>query len=205
VTGQWHCLLVALVYADRKSSLSPGRIWTSEQMEVNVLSSCVHDRFGNTKTESSGRLSLLIQSSLTPSWIGGRSRFTLRKRIFFSLDSAQRQQTLIRPVCRRGVFGLLLQANIEGKQIGWHSFRHFVCDGFASTRCRYQSSPGVIATGEQRTTLDIYTGAVSQQKRDANKKFVEMMLPRGMKKFQHPSAPSMEREAARYSPATAWY
>jgi hypothetical protein len=57
---------------------------------------------------------------------------------FFSLDSAQRQQTSVRPVCRRGVFGLLLQAGIEGKQIGWHSFRHFACDEFASTRRRYQ-------------------------------------------------------------------
>jgi hypothetical protein len=59
---------------------------------------------------------------------------------FFSLDSAQRQQTSVRPVCRRGVFCLLLQAGIEGKQIGWHSFRHFACDEFASTRRRYQIS-----------------------------------------------------------------
>jgi hypothetical protein len=29
-----------------------------------------------------------------------------------------------------------------------------------------------------------------------NKKVVKMMLPREMNKFQHPSAPSMEREAA---------
>jgi integrase len=48
-----------------------------------------------------------------------------------------------------------------------------------------------------RTTLDIYTRAVSQQKRDANKKVAEMMLPREMKKFQHDSAPAMELEAAR--------
>jgi hypothetical protein len=45
------------------------------------------------ETESSGRLSLLIQSSLRPSWIGGQSRFTLRKRIFFSLDSAHGSRT----------------------------------------------------------------------------------------------------------------
>jgi hypothetical protein len=37
-----------------------------------------------------------------------------------------------------------------------------------------------------RTTLDIYTRAVSQQKRDANTKLVEMLLPRGMKMLQHP-------------------
>jgi hypothetical protein len=84
------------------------------------------------------------------------------------------------------VFGLLLQAGIEGKQIGWHSFRHFACDEFASTRRRYQSSPGIIATGEQRTTLDIYTRAVSQQKRDANKKVVELMLLKGNEEISAP-------------------
>jgi hypothetical protein len=47
------------------------------------------------ETESSGRLSLLIQSSLTPFWIGGQSRFTLRKRIFsfpwIRLNGSRRQ------------------------------------------------------------------------------------------------------------------
>jgi integrase len=47
-----------------------------------------------------------------------------------------------------------------------------------------------------RTTLDIYTRAVSQQKRDANTKLVEMLLPGGMKMLQHPSAPSEVLEAA---------
>ena len=41
-----------------------------------------------------------------------------------------------------------------------------------------------------RTTLDIYTRAVSQQKRDANTKVVQMMLPGGKKKPQHLSAPT---------------
>jgi hypothetical protein len=37
-----------------------------------------------------------------------------------------------------------------------------------------------------RTTLDIYTRAVSQQKRDANTKAVQMMLPRGQEKASAP-------------------
>jgi hypothetical protein len=40
-----------------------------------------------------------------------------------------------------------------------------------------------------RTTLDIYTRAVDQQKRQASLNVAEMMLPREMKKFQYPSAP----------------
>jgi hypothetical protein len=46
-----------------------------------------------------------------------------------------------------------------------------------------------------RTTLDIYTRAVSQQKRDANTKVVEMMLPGAQKKLQHSSASSTTLEA----------
>jgi site-specific recombinase XerD len=40
-----------------------------------------------------------------------------------------------------------------------------------------------------RTTLDFYTRAVSQQKRIANTKMMEMLLPQGMGNLQHPSAP----------------
>ena len=43
-----------------------------------------------------------------------------------------------------------------------------------------------------RTTLDVYTRAVSQQKRDANSKVVEMMLPVEVLSVQHPSAPLPE-------------
>ena len=42
---------------------------------------------------------------------------------------------------------------------------------------------------------DIYTRAVSQQKREANAKVVEMLLPGAPKMLQHPSAPSTQLEA----------
>ena len=43
-----------------------------------------------------------------------------------------------------------------------------------------------------RTTLDIYTRAVDQQKREASLKVVELMLPLEVQKLQHPSAPPQE-------------
>jgi histidyl-tRNA synthetase len=47
-----------------------------------------------------------------------------------------------------------------------------------------------------KITLDLYTQAISSQKRDANTKDVEMMLPTGGKreKPQHHSAPSGEEK-----------
>ena len=43
-----------------------------------------------------------------------------------------------------------------------------------------------------RTTLDVYTRAIDQQKREASLKVMELMLPLEVKKNQHPSAPSEE-------------
>ena len=41
-----------------------------------------------------------------------------------------------------------------------------------------------------RTTLDVYTRAVDQQKREASLKVIELMLPLELEKLQHPSTPS---------------
>jgi hypothetical protein len=41
-------------------------------------------------------------------------------------------------------------------------------------------------------TEKCYTRAVSQQKREASLKVVELMLPLDLEKFQHPSAPSQK-------------
>jgi hypothetical protein len=48
-----------------------------------------------------------------------------------------------------------------------------------------------------RTTLDVYTRAVDQQKREASLKVVKMMLPLDVEKFQHPSASSDTQKATR--------
>jgi site-specific recombinase XerD len=44
---------------------------------------------------------------------------------------------------------------------------------------------GLLRHANSRTTLDIYTRAVSQQKRDANAQVVQLMLPANKKKPQH--------------------
>ena len=48
-----------------------------------------------------------------------------------------------------------------------------------------------------RTTLDVYTRAIDQQKRAASLKVVGRMLPVDLQKFQHPSAPSGTQKANR--------
>jgi hypothetical protein len=50
--------------------------------------------------------------------------------------------------------------------------------------------PRLLRHSNSRTTVDIYTHAVSQQKRDANTKVVELLLPGRVLKAQHLSVPS---------------
>jgi site-specific recombinase XerD len=98
---------------------------------------------------------------------------------------------------KRSIRPALVPAGIEGKQIGWHSFRYSLAMNLRALGVDIKVVQELWRHATSRTTLDIYTRAVSQQKRDANKKVAEMMLPREMKKFQHDSAPAMELEAAR--------
>jgi hypothetical protein len=72
-----------------------------------------------------------------------------------------------------------------GKQIGWHNFRHLLTNNLRAMGVDVKMAQELLRHADSRT-LDIYTRAVSQQKRDANSRLVEMHLPTGMKKLQHP-------------------
>jgi site-specific recombinase XerD len=78
------------------------------------------------------------------------------------------------------------------KHIGWHSFRHSLATNLRALGVDIKVAQELMRHASCRTTLDIYTQAVSQQKRDANAKIVEMILPLEMKGFQDPSGPSTE-------------
>jgi site-specific recombinase XerD len=96
---------------------------------------------------------------------------------------------------QRSIRPALARAGIVGKQIGWHSFRHSLATNLRTLGVDIKVAQELLRHSSCRTTLDIYTRAVSQQKREANSKVVEMMLPLEARKTQHPSAPSEQREA----------
>jgi len=67
------------------------------------------------------------------------------------------------------------------KNIGWHSFRHSLATNLRALGIDIKVAQELLRHASCRTTLDVYTRAVSHQKRDANAKVVEMMLPLEMK------------------------
>ena len=143
-------------------------------MEVNVLRSCVRNRIGKTKTEASCRPVPLHPIA------------TVQGRQTSQSDSILEKS--IRPA--------LARIGVTGKQIGWHSFRHSLATNLRSLGVDIKVAQELMRHSSSRTTLDVYTRAVDQQKREASLKVVELMLPVDLKKFQHPSAPSEAEEVS---------
>jgi integrase len=166
-------------------------------LEVNVLRSCVRNRFGDTKTECSRRpvpLHPLVLAALLE-W---KEESLYKKDADFLFPSIRLNgEKPLSPdsLLKRSIRPALQRAGIVGKQIGWHNFRHSLATNLRAMGVDVKVAQELLRHANSRTTLDIYTRAVSQQKRDANTKLVEMLLPMGRKKLQHPSAPSEVVEA----------
>jgi site-specific recombinase XerD len=96
---------------------------------------------------------------------------------------------------KRSIRPALKRAGIVGKQIGWHNFRHSLATNLRAMGINVKVAQELLRHANSRTTLDIYTRAVSQQKRDANTQVVEMLLPASKKKSQHLSAPMRSHTA----------
>lgn len=168
--------------------------WTDVNMfklEVSVLRSCVRNRFGNTKTESSRRpvpLHPFVLSALME-W---REQSLYKTDADFLFPSIRLNGTKpLSPdnLLKRSIRPALKRAGIVGKQIGWHNFRHSLATNLRAIGVDVKVAQELLRHANSRTTLDFYTRAVSQQKRIANTKMMEMLLPQGMGNLQHPSAP----------------
>jgi integrase len=84
-----------------------------------------------------------------------------------------------------------------GKQIGWHSFRHSLATNLRSLGVDIKVAQELMRHASCRTTLDVYTRAVDQQKREASLKVMELMLPRETKNFSPLPQPARELRVKR--------
>ena len=182
-TGLRRSELVALTWADIDLEL----------MQVNVRRSCVRNHFGDTKTEASRKpvplhpsvvkcLGLWRKESPYP----GETDFLfpstrLKGKKPLSPDTLLKK--IIRPALKR--------ARIEGKAIGWHSFRHSLATNLRSAGVDLKTAQELLRHANSRITLDVYTRAISATKREANNRVMEMVFEAGEKALSAPSpAPS---------------
>jgi site-specific recombinase XerD len=92
-------------------------------------------------------------------------------------------------VLKKSIRPALARAGIVGKQIGWHSFRHGLATNLRFMGVDLKTAQELLRHANSRTTLDIYTRAVSERKREATEKVVQLLLSDGAEEPQHPTAP----------------
>lgn len=160
--------MIALTWADVNPST----------MEVIVLRSCVRNRFGNAKTECSKRPVPLHPVALK-ALLEWREESPYKAPTDFLFPSVRLNGAKpLSPdsLLKRSIRPALKRAGIIDKQIGWHNFSHSLAN-LRAMGVDVKVAQELLRHANSRTTLDVYTRAVSQQKRDANAKVVESLLP----------------------------
>ena len=121
------------------------------------------------------------------------SRYDRDEDFVFASDRAKGLKPLTPDmILKRCIRPALSKAGIRGKVIGWHSFRHSLATNLRSLGVDVKIAQDLLRHANSRTTMDVYTHAVSAQKHEATEKVVEMLLPSARKlrkEPQHRSAP----------------
>jgi len=147
-------------------------------MEVAVTRSCVRNHFGETKTDASRKpvpLHPSVQDVLVE-WHGGSLYNGDEDFLFPSLRMNGQQPLTPDMVLKKVIRPALVRAGITGKVIGWHSFRHSLATNLRSLGVDVKVAQELLRHANSRTTMDLYTQAVSADKRDASRRQIDLLL-----------------------------
>jgi integrase len=180
-TGLRRSEMIALTWSDLNT----------RTMEVDVLRSCVRNRIGRTKTEASRR-PVPLHPVVLNALLAWRELSPFATELDFLFPSVRLKGTKpMSPdsILEKSIRPALARMGVVGKRIGWHSFRHSLATNLRSLGVDIKVAQELMRHASSRTTLDVYTRAVDQQKREASLKVMELVLPLEVQKLQHPSAP----------------
>jgi integrase len=149
-----------------------------QTLEVAVTRSCVRGRFGNVKTEASGK-PVPLHTSVRDALLEWREKSDYKADSDFLFPSLRLNGTKpLTPdmVLRKILRPALKRAEVTGKRIGWHTFRHSLATNLRTLGVDVKVAQELLRHSNSRVTMDIYTQAVSAEKRLASGKQIEMLV-----------------------------
>ncbi|MGC2656934.1 MAG: site-specific integrase [Bryobacteraceae bacterium] len=147
-------------------------------MEVAVTRAVVRNHFGETKTEASHKpvpLHPAVKDALAQ-WRGESLYKTDGDFLFPSIRMNGKQPLMPDTVLKKTIRPALESAKVTGKIIGWHSFRHSLATNLRALGVDVKVAQELLRHANSRTTMDLYTQAVSAEKRNASLKQTELLL-----------------------------
>ena len=147
-------------------------------LEIAVTRSCVRGRFGSVKTEASGK-PVPLHPSVSDALLKWRKESLYSNDndfLFPSLRLNGSAPLMPDMVLKKIIRPALDRAGIQGKVIGWHTFRHSLATNLRSMGVDVKVAQELLRHANSRTTMDLYTQAVSVEKRSASGRQVDFLL-----------------------------
>jgi integrase len=164
----------------RRSELF-GLLWEDVNLftlEVAVKRSCVRGRLGRVKTQASGK-PVPLPVSVRDVLVQWRkvSLYPNDDDFIFASERLNGHKPLAPDmVLKKVIRPKLREAGITGKVIGWHSFRHSLATNLRSLGVDVKVAQELLRHANSRTTMDIYTRAVSRDKHAASGLHTTLLL-----------------------------
>ncbi len=167
-TGLRRSELIALIWQDIDF----------ETLQVDINKSCVRAQVGTTKTAASAKPIPLLPE-VAASLCEWRKMTPYASQTDFLFPSIRNHgKTPLWPdmILTDHIRPAAVRAGITGKRIGWHTFRHSIGTNLRFLGVDVKTAQELLRHANAKTTLDLYTQAVSQQKREASNLIGDMML-----------------------------